>query len=68
MESGLSISHDFADESMVSKARWFQSLTLQQKMDMLCEYTDLAFSLNPNIKDAEIAGQAKGRIQVLSRE
>ena len=29
------ISHDFAEESMEVKARWFQSLTMEERMEAL---------------------------------
>jgi hypothetical protein len=35
-----SISHDFDDERLAANARRFQSLTLRERMDLLCEFTD----------------------------
>lgn len=45
------ISHDRSDESPESKARWFQSLSLAERMDMLCFFTDLILDNNPKIVD-----------------
>jgi hypothetical protein len=32
-----------------AKARWFQSLTLSERMDMLCSFTDLILFNKPTI-------------------
>lgn len=57
-----SVSHDRSDESLEAKARWFQSLTLDQRMDMLCEFTDLALELRPDLveqkRDVEPASRS----------
>ncbi|NJN84895.1 MAG: cell wall metabolism sensor histidine kinase WalK [Caldilineaceae bacterium] len=45
------ISHDFADESPQAKARWFQSLTVKERMDLLCDFTDLILGVNPRIAE-----------------
>jgi len=52
-----SISHDFSDENLEAKAKWFQSLSLEERMEMLCFYTELIFENNPNVverKNAEL--------------
>jgi len=43
------ISHDFSDENLEAKARWFQSLSLDERMAMLCFYTELIFENNPKV-------------------
>jgi hypothetical protein len=60
------ISHDRGEETMEAKARWFQSLTLAERMDMLCAFTDLALSANPTLQERKHAQPVAGRIQVLS--
>ncbi len=47
----LTIHHDRRHESLEAKARWFQSLSLDERMDIFCEFTDLALSVNPDLKD-----------------
>jgi len=59
------ISHDRASESPEAKARWFQSLSLAERMDYLCAITDLALSVNPKLADKKHARPAHGRIRVL---
>jgi len=62
------VSHEFAEESQEAKARWFQSLTLQERMDLLCEFTDMILGVNPRIVDRKRdAKPVAGRVLVLSR-
>ena len=62
----LAISHSRDDETIEAKAIWFQSLTLAERMDMLCSFTEFALELNPSLSDAKDAQQTQGRIRVLS--
>jgi hypothetical protein len=62
-----SISHDRNEESLEAKARWFQALTMDERMDVFCEFYELALALNPRIVDMKDAQPVKGRIQVLSK-
>jgi len=43
------ISHDRKEESIEAKARWFQSLTLEERMELLCQFTEMILSANPEI-------------------
>jgi hypothetical protein len=61
------ISHDRRDETLDAKARWFQSLSLEERMDLLCEFTDLALEINPNLPDAKDDQPTNRRIQVISK-
>jgi len=61
------ISHDFQEETIEAKARWFQSLSLQDRMDMLCLFTDLILSNNPQIVEQKDAKPIAGRVLVLSK-
>ena len=45
----MSVSHDLAEETPEAKARWFQSLTLEERMEFLCEITEMALSQNPDL-------------------
>jgi len=60
------ISHSRSDETIEAKVAWFRSLSLPERMDMLCNFTDLALALNPGILDKKDAQPVKGRIRVLS--
>jgi hypothetical protein len=61
------ISHSRQDESIDAKARWFQSLSLQERMDLFCSFTDLVLEINPKIAEQKDAQPVKGRILVLSK-
>jgi NADH:ubiquinone oxidoreductase subunit D len=66
MKPNGTVTHDRGEETMEAKARWFQSLTLADRMDMLCAFTDLALSVNPMLQEHTHAQPIAGRIQVLS--
>ena len=67
------ILHDRNQESIEAKTRWFRSLSIEERMDIFCDFTDLAMSVNPNLPVRRIDGKDKshaqpvtGRIQILS--
>lgn len=60
------ISHDIKDETIEAKVRWFRSLSLSERMEMLCNFTDLAMELNPELPDKKYAEQTKARVQIVS--
>ena len=61
------VSHDRQEETLEAKVKWFQSLTLEERMDVLCNFTDLALSINPKLPDLKDAQQTQRGIQVLSK-
>lgn len=63
----LTIKHDREQESLEAKAKWFQSLSVDERMEVFCNFTDMALSINPNLKDKNCAQPIKGRVQVLSK-
>ncbi len=60
------VSHDRHDETPEAKARWFQSLSLSERMELLCAFTDLVLGVHPDLPDRKDAEPVEGRIQVLS--
>jgi len=60
------VSHDRLEETPESKARWFQSLSLAERMEILCEIADLILSVNPLIAERKNDQPPSGRVQVLS--
>ncbi len=60
------VSHDRAEESPEAKARWFQSLSLPERMTLLCQFVDLALTNNPQLADRKDAQPIKGRVRVLA--
>ncbi len=61
------ISHDRKEETFEAKVRWFKSLTLSERMEMLVAFTDLALEINPKLQDKKDAEQIKGSVQVISK-
>jgi hypothetical protein len=61
------ISHDRGEESIEAKTRWFRSLPLSERMEMLCFFTDLALEINPDLSDLKDAEQTKNRIRIISK-
>jgi hypothetical protein len=48
------ISHNRDDESIEAKVEWFRSLSIEERMDLLCCFTDLALALNPGIMEKKM--------------
>jgi hypothetical protein len=63
-----SVSHSFADESIDAKAKWFRMLSIEERMNILVEFTNLIFENNPEVVKKKHARQASDRIRVLSKE
>jgi hypothetical protein len=61
------ISHDIDDESMEAKVLWFRTLPISERMDILCNYTDLALELNPDLAGKKDAQSTKRRVRILSK-
>ena len=62
-----SVSHDVKlEETIEAKARWFQSLTLAERMDVFCQLTNLVLENNPGIADKKDARPTSKRVRVLS--
>jgi hypothetical protein len=58
--------HDREQETMEAKTRWFKSLSMTERMEVFCDFTDFVLSANPSLKDRKHAQPVPGRIQVLS--
>ncbi len=61
------ISHDRKDETPEGKARWFQSLSLKERAELLCQFTDMILFVNPKIVEQKDAQPIAGRILVLTK-
>lgn len=62
VEPDASVTHDRSEETMEAKARWFRSLPLSERMDMLCFFTDPAPTVNPALQERRAAQPVAGRI------
>lgn len=63
-----SISHDIRDESLAAKARWFQSLPLEERMEVFVAFTNLILENNPDVVKRKYVRPASERIRVISKE
>ena len=63
-----SVSHSFDDESIEAKARWFKSLSIEERMDVFVAFTNLILKNNPEIVKKKHDRPASDRIRVLSKE
>ena len=64
MES-LSISHDWQEETPEAKARWFQSLSLSERLDVFFNLMDVMMEINPAMAESKDAQPVPGRVLVL---
>ena len=60
------VSHSWDDESLEAKARWFRSLSVEERMAYLVELTELALRNNPRTAESKDAPAASGRVRVLA--
>jgi hypothetical protein len=60
------VTHDRREESIEAKTRWFRSLPLSERMEMLCAFTDMALSLNPGLADKKDTQQSGRRVRIIS--
>ena len=44
-----SVSQSFDDESIEAKAKWFKSLSVEERMDVFVAFTNLMLEINPDI-------------------
>jgi hypothetical protein len=65
--NNTTVSHSRDKETMEAKARWFQSLTLTERMDLLCFYTDLVLENNPDINHKKDAQSSRKCVQIVRK-
>ncbi len=61
------ISHQRSEETLEAKARWFQSLSIDERVEMLVHFTDLMLKANPEIMEQKDAQPTEGRILIVSK-
>ena len=60
------VSHSWEAETDEVKAAWFQSLSFEERMSLLVEFTDLVLQNQPRVWEQSSAESSPGRIRVLS--
>ncbi|MBU2611401.1 MAG: hypothetical protein KJ606_10740 [Chloroflexi bacterium] len=61
------LTHDRGAETIEAKTRWFRSLSIDERAEILNEFTELALTVNPKILVKKNAQPVKGRVCVLSK-
>jgi len=61
-----SVSHDRRQESLEAKAVLFQSLSLEERMDVFVAFTNLILENNPGIVKKKPLPRASDRVRVIS--
>jgi hypothetical protein len=59
------VTHDRTEETIEAKVLWFRSLTLTERMEMLCVFTEMLLMTNPKIVEQRDAKSIEGRVLVL---
>jgi len=59
------ITHDREEETIESKVLWLRSLTLAERMDMLCAFTELLLMTNSKILEQCNAQPIEGCVPAL---
>jgi hypothetical protein len=62
-----SISHSREEETPEAKARWFQSLSPQERMNLFSEWMEIVFQNNPRIADHKDAEAIAKGFRILSK-
>jgi hypothetical protein len=60
------VSHDREDESLEAKALWFQGLSMEERLELFDEVTELALELNPELANGTDAETPSERLRVLT--
>ena len=47
--------HTYEEETIEAKALWFQSLSLNERMDILVSFTDMILGINPKIVEKYVS-------------
>ncbi|MCP4350149.1 MAG: hypothetical protein GY795_32130 [Desulfobacterales bacterium] len=65
----LRLSHEFIDESLTEKARWFAGLTVEERMAWLDEWTEIILQNNPRVLEKfHDDSSFKGTVRVLRKK
>ena len=62
-----SVSYDMNDETVEQKAKWFQSLSLEERMEIFCEFTEFILTVNPQIAEKEDTKPFNGSILIIEK-
>ena len=63
-----SLSHDRSEETPEGKARWFQSLTMEERLAVFMDAFRLSLAINPGIMKVKDARPLREGVQILAKE
>jgi hypothetical protein len=66
-EMEVAISHDRDEESLEAKTKWFQTLSMNERTNFLCQFTDMLLGVNPSVVEQKDAQPIEGRVLVVSK-
>ena len=61
------VKYDFKEESIEAKVRWFRNLTMNERIQNLCDFTELALAINPKLGEKKIDKSIARRIQIITK-
>lgn len=61
------IAHEWSEETPEARARWFRSLSVAERIEVLCAFTDMVLAVQPDIADRKDAQQTRPGVRILSR-
>jgi hypothetical protein len=59
------VHHGWEHETIEAKARWFQSLSVAERMDLLFEFMEMIRSANPSLLEKRNAEQSAKGVRIL---
>lgn len=62
------ISHHREDGDVIAQSHRFKTLSVEQRLELLCEWTDFCLELNPALALKKHAQPIPGRVQVFTAE
>ncbi|MGH9491898.1 MAG: hypothetical protein ACRD2K_00210 [Terriglobales bacterium] len=63
------ISHDWNEDSLEEQARWFSSLSLEERMQIFDEFTEFLLSVNPSLLQKKSdAAPTETHIRIVAKE
>lgn len=60
------ISHNREEETLEAKALWFSSLTMEERMQIFCDLTDIALSIDPSLPGKKHVEPTSGSVQIIT--
>lgn len=65
MMTAFGVSHDFSEEDLVAKARWFKGLTVDERLNFFESMMDFVNSVNPKVGRDKHDQPVPGRVRVV---